>query len=138
MVTGIVWNVGDDAGWSGQHQFDYTTDWAEYTPFLAGDDSLRFVYNPNTTNVLEVAFVDFMLCNGTSPLATYNSGDDIVSITKLHRFSSAAILLTVGMVSRLIFWLMIHRILGVGGPTMAPMYPTAHIISLYFNLELFL
>ncbi|KAI3841473.1 hypothetical protein MKX03_021122 [Papaver bracteatum] len=86
MVTGIVWNVGDDAGWSGQHQFDYTTDWAEYKPFLAGDDSLRFVYNPNTTNVLEVAFVDFMLCDGTSPLATYNSGDDIVPITKHEQF----------------------------------------------------
>ncbi|RZC66036.1 hypothetical protein C5167_009723 [Papaver somniferum] len=80
MGNAFVWNVGDDAGWSGQSQFDYAH-WAARPLFLVGDDSLRFVYHPNTNNVMEFAYSDFVSCNPTSPLATYNSGDDTVPIT---------------------------------------------------------
>lgn len=85
MVNGIVWNVGDDAGWSGQSQLDYT-DWAAKPAFIVGDDSLRFVYDPYTTNVLEVSFTDYRRCDATSPLATYNSGNDTIPITKPEQF----------------------------------------------------
>ncbi|KAI3967404.1 hypothetical protein MKW92_013067 [Papaver armeniacum] len=81
MVNAVVWNVGDAAGWSGQVQFDYAH-WAARPAFLVGDDSLRFVYDPDITNVLEVSYCDFKSCDATSPLATYNSGDDTVPITK--------------------------------------------------------
>ncbi|KAI3833878.1 hypothetical protein MKW92_006819 [Papaver armeniacum] len=81
MGNAVVWNVGDAAGWSGQVQFDYAH-WAARPAFLVGDDSLRFVYDPNITNVLEVSYCDFKSCDATSPLATYNSGDDTVPITK--------------------------------------------------------
>ncbi|KAI3936215.1 hypothetical protein MKW92_043567 [Papaver armeniacum] len=63
MVNGYVWN------------------WARPS-FLVGDDSLRFVYDPNITNVMEVTYCDFKSCNPTSPLATYNTGNDTVPITK--------------------------------------------------------
>ncbi|KAI3841474.1 hypothetical protein MKX03_021123 [Papaver bracteatum] len=62
MVNAVVWNVGDAAS------------------------CLRFVYDPNITNVLEVTYCDFKSCNPTSPLATYNTGDDKVPITKLHQY----------------------------------------------------
>ncbi|KAI3868833.1 hypothetical protein MKX03_003712 [Papaver bracteatum] len=44
MVNAVVWKVGDAAG------------------------CLRFVYDPNITNVLEVTYCDFKSCNPTSPL----------------------------------------------------------------------
>ncbi|KAI3875346.1 hypothetical protein MKX03_027440 [Papaver bracteatum] len=55
---------------SGQAQFDYTY-WAARPLFLVGDDILRFVYDPNITNVLEVTYCDFKSCNPTSPPTTY-------------------------------------------------------------------
>ncbi|KAI3867997.1 hypothetical protein MKX03_035213 [Papaver bracteatum] len=54
--------------------------------FLVGDNSLRFVYDPYTTNVMEITYCDFKSCNPISPLATYNTGNDIVLITKLHQY----------------------------------------------------
>ncbi|KAI3881658.1 hypothetical protein MKW92_020863 [Papaver armeniacum] len=81
MGNAVVWNVGDDAGWSGQSQFNYT-DWELVPTFLVGDDSLRFIYNPDITNVVEVTYCAFKSCDATSPLATYNTGDDTVPITK--------------------------------------------------------
>ncbi|XP_026451604.1 mavicyanin-like [Papaver somniferum] len=80
MVNCFVWNVGDAAGWSPESQLNYTK-WARPS-FLVGDDSLRFVYDPNTTNVMEVTYCDFKSCNPTSPLASYNTGNDTVPITK--------------------------------------------------------
>ncbi|KAI3967403.1 hypothetical protein MKW92_013066 [Papaver armeniacum] len=85
MGNAFVWNVGDDAGWSGQAQYNYTR-WAMIPAFLVGDDSLRFIYDPYTTNVMEVTYCDFKSCNPTSPLATYNTGDDTVPVTKLHQY----------------------------------------------------
>ncbi|XP_026399737.1 blue copper protein-like [Papaver somniferum] len=79
MVDGFVWNVGDDAGWSPQTHLNYTR-WARPS-FLVGD-SLRFVYDPNVTDVLEVSYCDFKSCNPTSPLATYNTGNDTIPLTK--------------------------------------------------------
>ncbi|XP_026439300.1 mavicyanin-like [Papaver somniferum] len=81
MVNAFVWNVGDAAGWSGQAQYDYHY-WALGPAFLVGDDSLRFVYDRNTTNVLEVTSADYISCNATSPLAAYNTGNDTIPITK--------------------------------------------------------
>ncbi|KAI3972031.1 hypothetical protein MKW92_040189 [Papaver armeniacum] len=77
MVNGFVWNVGDAAGWSPQLNY---SQWARPS-FLVGD-SLRFVYDPNITDVLEVSYCDFKSCNPTSPLATYNSGNDTIPLTK--------------------------------------------------------
>ncbi|KAI3903698.1 hypothetical protein MKW98_032352 [Papaver atlanticum] len=67
MGNAFVWNVGDDAGWSGQSQFNYTG-WALVPTFLVGDDSLRFVYDPNITNVLEVTYCDFKSLGTTVPI----------------------------------------------------------------------
>ncbi|KAI3903659.1 hypothetical protein MKW98_032313 [Papaver atlanticum] len=89
MVNVFVWNVGDDAGWSGQDahaNYNYTR-WTMIPVSLVGDDGLRFVYDPNTTNnVLEVAFTDYRSCEATSPLVTYNTGNDTIPITKLHQY----------------------------------------------------
>ncbi|KAI3899635.1 hypothetical protein MKW92_051047 [Papaver armeniacum] len=81
VVDATVYNVGEAAGWSGKSGFNYT-DWELVPTFLVGDDSLRFVYDRNTTNVLEVTASDFESCNATSPLAAYNSGNDTIPITK--------------------------------------------------------
>ncbi|KAI3854562.1 hypothetical protein MKW92_051589 [Papaver armeniacum] len=82
MVNAFVWNVGDDAGWSSQTPpYDYTY-WSMGISFLVGDDSLRFVYDRNTTNVLEVTSADYISCNATSPLAAYNTGNDTIPIAK--------------------------------------------------------
>ncbi|KAI3928778.1 hypothetical protein MKW98_024379 [Papaver atlanticum] len=77
MVNAFVWNVGDAAGWSSQTPYDYTY-WSMGISFLVGDDSLRFVYDRNTTNVLEVTSADYISCNATSPLAAYNTGNDTI------------------------------------------------------------
>ncbi|KAI3903643.1 hypothetical protein MKW98_032297 [Papaver atlanticum] len=79
MVNGFVWNVGDAADWSPKTHLNYTR-WARPS-FLVGD-SLRFVYDPNITDVLEVSYCDFKSCNPTSPLATYKTGNDTIPLTK--------------------------------------------------------
>ncbi|KAI3886422.1 hypothetical protein MKX03_036709 [Papaver bracteatum] len=79
MVNGFVWNVGDAAGWSPKTHLNYTR-WAR--PSFVVGDSLRFVYDPNITDVLEVSYCDFKSCNPTSPLATYRTGNDTIPLTK--------------------------------------------------------
>ncbi|KAI3867936.1 hypothetical protein MKW98_011861 [Papaver atlanticum] len=81
MVNGFVWNVGDAAGWSSQTPYDYTY-WSMGISFLVGDDSLRFIYDRNTTNVLEVTSTNYLSCDTTSPLAAYNTRNETVPITK--------------------------------------------------------
>ncbi|KAI3857106.1 hypothetical protein MKW98_010520 [Papaver atlanticum] len=78
MVNAFVWNVGDAAGWSSQTPYNYTY-WSMGISFLVGDDSLRFVYDRNTTNVLEVTSTNYISCNATSPLAAYNTGNYFIS-----------------------------------------------------------
>ncbi|RZC51182.1 hypothetical protein C5167_019610 [Papaver somniferum] len=43
---------------------------------------LRFVYDRNTTNVLEVTSDNYISCNASSPLAAYNTGNDTIPIAK--------------------------------------------------------
>ncbi|MCL7038267.1 hypothetical protein MKW94_016738 [Papaver nudicaule] len=81
----VVFNVGEAAGWSAQSGVNYTR-WTIYPTFLVGD-SVRFVYNPTTTNVLEVTFSDKESCNSTSPIATYNTGNDTILLPGIgHRY----------------------------------------------------
>ncbi|MCL7048391.1 hypothetical protein MKW94_004229 [Papaver nudicaule] len=59
-----VWNVGNSAGWS-------------------VGDSLRFIYDPNTTDVKEVTSSDFKSCDATFAVDTFNTGNDTIPLTEV-------------------------------------------------------
>ncbi|MCL7036583.1 hypothetical protein MKW94_019140 [Papaver nudicaule] len=74
-----VWNVGGSAGWSGKRRYIYAG-WAKRRTFIVGD-SLRFVYDPNTTDVKEVTSSDYNSCESEFALDTFNTGNDTISLT---------------------------------------------------------
>ncbi|MCL7044274.1 hypothetical protein MKW94_002187 [Papaver nudicaule] len=81
----LVFNVGEAAGWSAQSGVNYT--WWQFGPIFLVRDGIRFVYNPNTTNVVEVTSPDYESCNPTSPLATYSTGNDTILLPEIgHRY----------------------------------------------------
>ncbi|MCL7044634.1 hypothetical protein MKW94_014664 [Papaver nudicaule] len=85
MVNSFTFNVGDAAGWSVESGVNYTN-WA-MRPFFFIADRLHFVYDPKITNVLEVTSPDYESCNPSSPLATYNTGNDMIPLTKVgHQY----------------------------------------------------
>ncbi|WOK99833.1 mavicyanin-like [Canna indica] len=48
---------------------------------------LVFEYNKNFHNVLEVSKADYSACNAASPIATYTSGNDSITLkNKGHHF----------------------------------------------------
>ncbi|KAJ7540656.1 hypothetical protein O6H91_10G024800 [Diphasiastrum complanatum] len=68
--------VGDIAGWGLGN--DYSA-WAKKYPFAVGD-SIVFNYSPTHT-VLQVSQADYQACNINSPLKSYKSGKDTVTLT---------------------------------------------------------
>ncbi|XP_026408614.1 mavicyanin-like [Papaver somniferum] len=73
-----TYDVGDTAGWTIMGDVNYD-EWASSKTFHAGD-TLRFVYNPDCDNVLQVTSSDYKNCTKTAPLATYWTGNDAIPI----------------------------------------------------------
>lgn len=78
FATAAQLKVGDDSAWTiGPN---YVT-WAANKELHPGD-SLLFKYSNNFHDVLQVTKSDYDSCKTDSPLATYKSGNDIVSMSK--------------------------------------------------------
>ncbi|XP_062191118.1 chemocyanin-like [Phragmites australis] len=74
---GASYTVGAPSG-SWDLRTNYTR-WASGINFRAGDQ-LVFKYSRAAHNVLEVSNVDYDSCSGSSPLATFNTGNDVVPL----------------------------------------------------------
>ncbi|KAF5727065.1 mavicyanin [Tripterygium wilfordii] len=82
---GAVYKVGDSAGWTDQGGVDYKK-WASSKTFYVGD-IIVFEYNKQYHNVIEViSFYDFHFCNTSSPVATYSSGNDSITLNRSGDF----------------------------------------------------
>ncbi|KAM0952038.1 putative Phytocyanin domain, cupredoxin [Dioscorea sansibarensis] len=82
---GEVYKVGDSAGWTIIGNVNYTA-WASSKKFKVGD-ILLFEYDTQFHNVLEVSKDDYHACNNASPLATYATGNDSITIKRRgHHF----------------------------------------------------
>lgn len=78
FATAAQLKVGDDSAWTiGPN---YVT-WAANKELHPGD-SLLFKYSNNFHDVVQVTKSDYDSCKTDSPLATYKSGNDIVSMSK--------------------------------------------------------
>ncbi|KAI3908829.1 hypothetical protein MKW98_029379 [Papaver atlanticum] len=73
-----TYDVGDASGWTLMGGVNYN-EWASSKTFHAGD-TLRFVYNRDFHNVLQVTSSDYESCTTTAPLATYATGNDAIPI----------------------------------------------------------
>ncbi|RID47808.1 hypothetical protein BRARA_I04374 [Brassica rapa] len=80
LASSSLHKVGGSAGWTTLGNVDYQK-WTSSDIFTPGD-SLLFVYNTQFHNVKQVSRRDFLSCNATSALATYNSGSDTVALKK--------------------------------------------------------
>ncbi|VYS54058.1 unnamed protein product [Arabidopsis thaliana] len=78
-VGGTVHKVGDSDGWTIM-SVNYET-WASTITFQVGD-SLVFKYNKDFHDVTEVTHNDYEMCEPSKPLARYETGSDIVILTK--------------------------------------------------------
>ncbi|KAH9695316.1 Phytocyanin domain-containing protein [Citrus sinensis] len=75
-----VYKVGDDAGWSipNAQSVNYNA-WAEAIDFHVGD-ILSFEYNSLFHSVLEVSREDYESCNTQSPMKSYTTGKDSITL----------------------------------------------------------
>ncbi|KAL9457058.1 hypothetical protein AB3S75_006152 [Citrus x aurantiifolia] len=80
VSLGAVHKVGDAAGWTTLGHIDYKQ-WASSKNFHVGD-TIVFDYNNQFHNVKQVTFQDFQSCNGASPIATFTSGSDSITLKK--------------------------------------------------------
>ncbi|KAL5864013.1 hypothetical protein ACOSQ3_001527 [Xanthoceras sorbifolium] len=78
MAMTAVYNVGDTAGWTIIGGVDYRK-WANHKNFHVGD-TLIFKYSNQYHNVKQVSQKDFLSCNATSPIATYATGSDSITL----------------------------------------------------------
>ncbi|KAH0459661.1 hypothetical protein IEQ34_012475 [Dendrobium chrysotoxum] len=79
LSAGMIFTVGDNAGWTIANGPNYTQ-WASGKTFHVGD-TLLFKYNKNFHNVLLVKEPDFNACKNSSAIKEYNTGDDSITIT---------------------------------------------------------
>ncbi|CAL9096907.1 unnamed protein product [Musa acuminata var. zebrina] len=85
LSEGAVYKVGDATGWTIMGSPNYTA-WAFSKKFEVGD-TVVFEYNKSFHNVLEVSKADYHSCNAASPMATFATGNDTITIkTKGHRY----------------------------------------------------
>ncbi|KAM7260486.1 hypothetical protein ACFE04_016227 [Oxalis oulophora] len=75
-----VYKVGDNSGWTTIGNVDYKQ-WAATKNFKVGD-IIRFEYNAQFHNVMQVTHAMYRACNVSAPLATYTTGNDSVTVTK--------------------------------------------------------
>ncbi|GLU07543.1 hypothetical protein SLE2022_244980 [Rubroshorea leprosula] len=80
VSLGAVYKVGDSAGWTSIGNIDYKK-WASSHNFHVGD-SLIFEYHNQFHNVEQVIHQDFQSCNASSPVATYTSGSDSITLKR--------------------------------------------------------
>ncbi|KAJ0046887.1 hypothetical protein Pint_04127 [Pistacia integerrima] len=78
VSLGAVYKVGDSAGWTAMGSVDYKK-WASTKNFHVGDE-IVFDYNNKFHNVKEVTHQDFQSCNAASPMATYTTGSDSITL----------------------------------------------------------
>ncbi|CAH9112397.1 unnamed protein product [Cuscuta europaea] len=76
-AAGAQYRVGAAAAWN-VGGVDYH-EWASHKVFHVGD-TFSFEYNPHEHNVLRVSREDYHSCKTTSPIATYTSGNDSITI----------------------------------------------------------
>uniref|UniRef100_A0ACD5ZVQ2 Uncharacterized protein n=1 Tax=Avena sativa TaxID=4498 RepID=A0ACD5ZVQ2_AVESA len=74
---GASYTVGAPGG-SWDLKTNYTR-WASATTFYTGD-KLWFQYSGVEHNVVEVSKADYDACNGSSPIATFKTGNDAVAL----------------------------------------------------------
>ncbi|VAH53860.1 unnamed protein product [Triticum turgidum subsp. durum] len=77
-ASAAIYNVGEPGG-----AWDLSTNygtWASSRNFHPSDQ-IVFKYSPQAHDVLEVSKADYDSCNTASPIATLNSGNDVVSLT---------------------------------------------------------
>ncbi|XP_004511352.1 mavicyanin [Cicer arietinum] len=80
-----VHKVGDSSGWTIIGNIDYKN-WAATKNFNIGD-TINFKYNAQFHNVMRVTHAMYKSCNGSSPIATFTSGNDFIKITNYgHHF----------------------------------------------------
>ncbi|XP_010255991.1 PREDICTED: mavicyanin [Nelumbo nucifera] len=84
VTSAAVYKVGDSSGWTILGSPNYTQ-WAASKSFHVGD-TLIFEYNKQFHNVLQVSHSEFQACNGTSPIATYATGNDTITIKKTGHY----------------------------------------------------
>lgn len=83
--SAVVYKVGDTSGWTILGNVNYT-DWVVNKTFHLGD-TIEFQYPQGIHNVLEVKKADYDSCTNSSPISTYTSGDDKITIKRPgHRF----------------------------------------------------
>ncbi|XP_038689959.1 mavicyanin-like [Tripterygium wilfordii] len=78
--SGAVYRVGDSAGWTAMGGVDYNN-WASSKTFHVGD-TIVFEYETMFDNVKQVRENDFRTCNVSSPMVTYFSGSDSVTLNR--------------------------------------------------------
>ncbi|XP_044494629.1 stellacyanin-like [Mangifera indica] len=82
-----VYKVGDSAGWTlpSIGQVNYTK-WASNKTFHVGD-VLVFTYDILYHNVERVTQKNYGSCNATSPIASYSTGNDSITLKKIgHKY----------------------------------------------------
>ncbi|KAG2727510.1 hypothetical protein I3760_01G160400 [Carya illinoinensis] len=80
-----VHKVGDSAGWTTIGNVDYKQ-WAAAKTFRVGD-IIIFKYNAQFHNVMRVTHAMYRTCNVSTPLDTFTTGNDSITITsKGHHF----------------------------------------------------
>lgn len=85
FCQGAVYTVGDSAGWTTIGNVNYKQ-WAATKTFDVGD-IIRFQYNPQFHNVMQVTHAEYKACNASSPIATHTTGNDSITIsTHGHHF----------------------------------------------------
>nr|GMD66108.1 mavicyanin-like [Ipomoea batatas] len=78
VSMGGVYKVGGGAGWTTIGNVDYKQ-WAAAKTFEIGD-VVVFEYNPQLHNVMQVTHAMYKSCNASSPIATYTTGNDSITI----------------------------------------------------------
>ncbi|XP_052165890.1 mavicyanin-like [Oryza glaberrima] len=77
-ALGATYTVGAPSGsWDLRTNYDQ---WVSNINFRAGDQ-IVFKYSPAAHDVLEVNKADYDSCSSSSPIATFNSGDDTIPLT---------------------------------------------------------
>ncbi|CAL9760936.1 unnamed protein product [Musa acuminata subsp. burmannicoides] len=85
LSEGAVYKVGDSAGWTLLGNPNYTA-WALSKNFQVGD-TIVFEYNKEYHNVVEVKKHDYDCCSEKSPIVTYATGNDSITLkTKGHHY----------------------------------------------------
>ncbi|CAJ2630270.1 unnamed protein product [Trifolium pratense] len=74
-----VHKVGDSAGWTTLGNIDYKK-WSATKNFQIGD-TIIFEYSAQFHNVMRVTHAMYKSCNGSSPIATFTTGNDTIKIT---------------------------------------------------------